>query len=266
MKGVQPAKISLSNVEKRFISAQGVEQTALSHVDLDIDCGEFVCLVGPSGCGKTTLVNLMAGFDQPSSGAVFIDGKAVTGPNPDHIVIFQDYGLFPWKSVLENVQFGLMARGFNATEVRKQALASLDLVDMSASADKHPHELSGGMKQRVAIARALAVEPSVLFMDEPFAALDVFSRLRLQDELLHVWEKKRPTVVLVTNDLDEAIQVAQKVVLLTPGPGRIQRILDVSLSYPRNRTQDDFTIFRRKLYEEFHLAHQQMANDSAPLR
>jgi len=170
----QPAKISLSNVEKHFLSAQGFERKALSHVHLEVGCGEFVCLVGPSGCGKTTLLNLMAGFDQPSSGTIFIDGKPVTGPDPDHILIFQDYGLFPWKSVLDNVQFGLMARGFNVTEARKQALASLELVDLGSAADKHPHELSGGMKQRVAIARALAVEPSVLFMDEPFAALDAF--------------------------------------------------------------------------------------------
>lgn len=260
MTAAQSTKISLHGVEKRFISAQGIDQAALSRVDLEIGAGEFVCLVGPSGCGKTTLINLMAGFEQPSSGTVVIDGKPVTAPDPDHIMIFQDYGLFPWKTVLDNVQFGLRSRGLAVTEAKERALASLDLVDLRQSANKHPHELSGGMKQRVAIARALAVKPTVLFMDEPFAALDAFTRLHLQDELLRIWKERRPTVVFVTHDLDEAITLGQRVVLMAPAPGRIQRVLDVPLSYPRERTRDDFAIFRRELFEEFHLVHQQAAN------
>lgn len=249
-------KIVLKEVEKRFRSARGEEQIALSRLDLEIGAGEFVCLVGPSGCGKTTLINLMAGFDRPSEGEVTVDGRPVSGPDPDHIMIFQEYGLYPWRSVLGNVLFGLQARGIPAAEARTRALATLELVGLKAAADKHPHELSGGMKQRVAIARALAVEPSVLFMDEPFAALDAFTRLHLQDELLRLWQEKRPTVVFVTHDLDEAIALGQRVVLMAPAPGRIQRILEVSLPHPRDRTQDDFALFRRELFTEFHLVHQ----------
>jgi NitT/TauT family transport system ATP-binding protein len=252
-------KIQLHGVEKRFSSARGEEQIALSQVDLEIGAGEFVCLVGPSGCGKTTLVNLMAGFEHPSCGSVLIDGKQVIGTVPDHIMIFQDYGLYPWRTVLGNVMFGLEARRVPAAEARDKAEASLDLVGLRHAANKHPHELSGGMKQRVAIARALAVEPSVLFMDEPFAALDAFTRLHLQDELLRIWNGKKPTVVFVTHDLDEAITLGQRIVLMAPGPGRVQRILDIPLSYPRERTRNDFAQFRRELFEEFHLVHQQAA-------
>jgi NitT/TauT family transport system ATP-binding protein len=254
-------KIALRGVEKHFASARGEDQTALSQVDLDIATGEFICLVGPSGCGKTTLINLMAGFEKPSVGTVTIDGRPVTGPDPDHIMIFQDYGLFPWRSVLDNILFGLQAREVPASEAHGRARAALELVGLQAAAGKHPHELSGGMKQRVAIARALAVEPSVLFMDEPFAALDTFTRLHLQDELLSLWQEKRPTVVFVTHDLDEAIALGQRVVLMAPGPGRIQRVLNVELAYPRERTGSDFTVFRRELFEEFHLVHRQAAGE-----
>jgi NitT/TauT family transport system ATP-binding protein len=174
-------------------------------------------------------------------------------------MIFQDYGLYPWKSVLGNVLFGLRARNIAAAEARERAHAALDMVGLRTAADKHPHELSGGMKQRVAIARALAVEPDILFMDEPFAALDAFTRIHLQDELLRIWQERRPTVVFVTHDLDEAITLGQRVVLMAPKPGRIQRVIDIPLPYPRERTQDNFALFRRQLFEEFHLVHRQAA-------
>ena len=198
----------------------------------------------------------MAGFEQPSAGTLTIDGRPVTGPDPDHILIFQDYGLFPWRTVLGNVLFGLEARGVAPVQARARAQETLQLVGLSAAAGKHPHELSGGMKQRVAIARALAVEPSVLFMDEPFAALDAFTRLRLQDELLGLWQAQRSTVVFVTHDLDEAIALGQRVVLMAAGPGRIQRVIDIDLPYPRERTSDAFARVRRDLFAEFHLVHQ----------
>lgn len=258
-----PVKIRLDGVEKRFRSARGDELVALSRLDLEIGAGEFVCLVGPSGCGKTTLINLMAGFDRPTAGAVAIDGRPVTGPDPDHIMIFQDYGLYPWKTVLGNVLFGLQAKGVKGSEARERARAYLDLVGLGKFAGSHPHELSGGMKQRVAIARALAVEPSVLFMDEPFAALDAFTRLRLQDEVLRLWEEKRPTVVFVTHDLDEAIYLGGRVVLMAPDPGRVSKILPVHLPRPCDRTSDDFAAYRRKLFEEFHLVHRQAAGEGA---
>jgi len=250
-------KIKLSAVEKRFISACGDEQIALSQLDLEIESGEIVCLVGPSGCGKTTIINLMAGFEKPYSGSVQIDGKPVSGPDPDHIMIFQDYGLYPWRTVLGNVLFGLQAKGISPGEASDKAMEALELVGLVSAKDKHPHELSGGMKQRVSIARALAVEPSVLFMDEPFAALDAFTRLHLQDELLRIWQEKRPTIVFVTHDLDEAITLGQRVVLMAPNPGRIQRVMDVKLSYPRERTESNFASFRKELFEEFHLVHRQ---------
>jgi len=252
-----PVKIRLDGVEKRFRSARGGELVALSRLDLEIGAGEFVCLVGPSGCGKTTLINLMAGFDRPTAGTVAIDGRPVTGPDPDHIMIFQDYGLYPWKTVLGNVIFGLQAKGVKGSAARERARAYLDLVGLSKFAGSHPHELSGGMKQRVAIARALAVEPSVLFMDEPFAALDAFTRLRLQDEVLRLWEEKRPTVVFVTHDLDEAIYLGGRVVLMAPDPGRVSKVLKVNLPRPCDRTSDDFAAYRKELFEEFHLVHRQ---------
>ena len=251
----QIVKIRLSGVEKCFQSSRGEEQVALSELDLDIRSGEFVCLVGPSGCGKTTLVNLIAGFETPSKGHVLIDGNPVNAPDSDHIMIFQDYGLYPWRTVLGNVLFGLQARGIPAAEAREKALAALDLVGLQQARDKHPHELSGGMKQRVSIARALAVGPSVLFMDEPFAALDAFTRLHLQDELLRIWQEKQPTIVFVTHDLDEAITLGQKIILMAPNPGRIQRVLDVKLGYPRERTDSSFAVLRKELFEEFHLVH-----------
>lgn len=255
-------KIRLRGAGKSFRNGSGEEQLALAPVDLEIAAGEFVCLVGPSGCGKTTLLNLLAGFESPSSGKVEIDGQPVVGPHANRIMIFQDYGLYPWKSVLANVLFGLQARGIAPAEAQARGLQALELVGLQAAARKHPHELSGGMKQRVAIARALAVQPDLLFMDEPFAALDAFTRLHLQDELLRIWQESRTTVVFVTHDLDEAITLGQRVVLMAPKPGRIQRVIDVPLAYPRERTRDDFARFRRELYEEFHLVHRQAAVDA----
>ena len=250
-------KIRCVGLEKRYGSVRSGEQVAVTGVDLGIQAGEFVCLVGPSGCGKTTLLQMMAGFESPSAGCLTIDGRAVLGPDPDRILIFQDYGLFPWRTVLGNVLFGLEARGVPAEEARARAQETLQLVGLTAAAHKHPHEISGGMKQRVAIARALAVAPSVLFMDEPFAALDAFTRLRLQDELLDLWQTRRTTVVFITHDLEEAIALGQRVFLMAAGPGRLQRVIDIDLPYPRERTSDAFASLRRELFEEFHLVHRE---------
>lgn len=256
-------KISLQAAEKRYLSPQGVPLVALAPVTLEIASGEFVCLVGPSGCGKTTLINLMAGFEKPSAGTVTIDGRPVTGTDPDHIMIFQEYGLYPWRTVLGNVLFALEAKGLKGREALKKATEYVELVGLTKASHSFPHQLSGGMKQRVAIARALAVEPSVLFLDEPFGALDAFTRMYLQDELLRLWQEKRPTVVFVTHDLDEAVYLGGRVVLMAPGPGRVQKVIKVPLSWPRERLGDGLGRYRRELFEEFHLVHKQAAAEAS---
>jgi len=255
-------KISLQAAEKIYSSPQGEDVIALAPVSLDIAPGEFVCLVGPSGCGKTTLINLMAGFEKSSAGTVTIDGRPVRGTDPDHIMIFQDYGLYPWRTVLGNVLFALEAKGLKGKAAVEKAMEYIELVGLTKFITSFPHQLSGGMKQRVAIARALAVEPSVLFLDEPFGALDAFTRMYLQDELLRLWQEKRPTVVFVTHDLDEAVYLSGRVVLMAPAPGRVQRIIDIPLSWPRDRLGDSLGKYRRELFKEFHLVHQQAAEEA----
>jgi NitT/TauT family transport system ATP-binding protein len=256
------SKIILRNAEKQYSSPQGEAVIALAPVNLEISDGEFVCLVGPSGCGKTTLINLMAGFEKSSAGTVIIDGRPVTGTNPDHIMIFQEYGLYPWRTVLGNVLFALEAKGIRGRAAEEKAAEYIELVGLSKFTKSFPHQLSGGMKQRVAIARALAVEPSVLFLDEPFGALDTFTRMYLQDELLRLWQEKRPTVVFVTHDLDEAVYLGGRVVLMAPGPGRVQRVIDIPLPWPRDRIGEGLGKYRRELFEEFHLVHQQAAGEA----
>jgi NitT/TauT family transport system ATP-binding protein len=258
----RPPKILLQAAEKTYSSLQGEDVIALAPVDLEITSGEFVCLVGPSGCGKTTLINLMAGFEKTSSGTVTIDGRQVKGTDPNHIMIFQEYGLYPWRTVLGNVLFALEAKGIKGKAAIEKAKEYIELVGLTKSIDSFPLQLSGGMKQRVAIARALAVEPSVLFLDEPFGALDTFTRMYLQDELLRLWQEKRPTVVFVTHDLDEAVYLGGRVVLMAPGPGRVQRVIDIPLPWPRERIGENLAKYRRELFEEFHLVHQQATGEA----
>lgn len=254
--------ISLQAAEKRYPSPQGNDVVALAPVTLEIGTGEFVCLVGPSGCGKTTLINLMAGFEKPSAGMVTIDGRPVRGTDPDHIMIFQEYGLYPWRTVLGNVLFALEAKGLKGRAALEKATEYIELVGLTKAINNFPHQLSGGMKQRVAIARALAVEPSVLFLDEPFGALDAFTRMYLQDELLRLWQEKKPTVVFVTHDLDEAVYLGGRVVLMAPGPGRVQRVIDIPLPWPRERISEGLGRYRRELFEEFHLVHKEAAGEA----
>jgi NitT/TauT family transport system ATP-binding protein len=244
-------KVRIEQVSKTFISNDNVPQTVLSEVNLRITDGEFLCLLGPSGCGKTTLMNLIAGFEKPTTGSIIIDGQLVVRPHPKHITIFQDYGLFPWRTVLDNVLFGLEAKGIEKKEARKIAKDYLDLVGLTAAAEQFPRQLSGGMKQRVSIARALAVEPDILLMDEPFGALDAFTRYRLQDEILRIWQEKKPTIIFVTHDIDEAIYLGQKVVIMAPNPGRIQTILPIDLSKPADRSGEEFGTYRREIFRSF---------------
>jgi NitT/TauT family transport system ATP-binding protein len=209
----------------------GAHVTAVEDVSLAVAEGEFVSLVGPSGCGKTTILNTIAGFIPASGGEILVDGHAVSGPGPDRGVVFQSFALFPWKTVLANVGFGLKMRGISRTERDRIAREYLDLVGLGDAADRYPNELSGGMQQRVGVVRALANSPDVLLMDEPFASVDAQTRMTLQEELTRIWQERRPTIVFVTHDVSEAVFLSDRVVLLSKG--RVLEEVDVPLSRPR---------------------------------
>ena len=229
-----PVKVQIKNVVKVFNGRNG-EMVALNGVSLDIHENEFVCVVGPSGCGKSTLLNIIAGLLEPTSGEVYCDGKLVEGTGTDRGVVFQQYALFPWLTVKKNVRFALEMRGIKGKEADELAMKYLEKVDLVKFADHYPKELSGGMKQRVAISRAYAAEPQVLLMDEPFGALDAQTRTQLQSELLETWERDRKTCFFITHDVDEAIILAQKVIVMSARPGRIKEIIDIDIPYPRGQ-------------------------------
>lgn len=227
-------KVKIDNVEKKFSVRDG-EIVALNGVSLDIMENEFICVVGPSGCGKSTLLNIIAGLYEPTSGHVYVDGQEVDGPGPERGVVFQQYGLFPWLTVKENIEFGLKLQGVSKEKSSKESQKYMEMVDLTAFANAYPKELSGGMKQRVAIARAYAVNPKVLLMDEPFGALDAQTRTQLQTELLETWEKEQKTCFFITHDVDEAIILAQRVIIMSARPGRIKEIVDIDIPYPRTQ-------------------------------
>ena len=227
-------KVKIDNVRRVFNTRNG-EMIALNGVSLDIMENEFICVVGPSGCGKSTLLNIIAGLVDPSSGQVYCDGKEVVGTGTERGVVFQQYALFPWMTVLKNVMFGLNLKGIKGKEAEEIAMKYIKMVQLEDFVNHYPKELSGGMKQRVAIARAYAVNPSILLMDEPFGALDAQTRTQLQTELLETWEKERKTCFFITHDVDEAIILAQKVIIMSARPGRIKEIVDINIPYPRTQ-------------------------------
>lgn len=231
--GATPPTVHVDDVSRRFVTRRQ-DTTALSHVSLEIREGEFVCLVGPSGCGKSTLLNLVAGFDRPGEGSVMVDGTPIRGPGPERIVVFQEPALFPWMNVQSNVEFGLRLAGQSRDERRARAERFLQLVGLSQFKRSFVHELSGGMKQRVQLARSLAVDPRILLMDEPFAALDAQTRDTLQDELQRIWVDTGKTILFVTHNVREAVLLADRVVVMSPLPGRIKRVLDVPFAHPRS--------------------------------
>jgi NitT/TauT family transport system ATP-binding protein len=249
---VQEPLISLRGVGKSFKDGQ---VRALHDISFDVRAGEFVSLVGPSGCGKTTLLRLINGLIAVDEGEVLVMGQRPE-PGPDLAMVFQSSRLLPWRSVTGNIEFALALRGLNRKEQRQRALALLGAVGLRDFADAYPHELSGGMQQRVGLARALAVEPKVLLMDEPFAALDAMTREVLRGELLRMWARRRMAIVFVTHDIDEAILLSQRIVLLRPRPGRVDEIVDVSLPEPRwqldPRTLPAFAAMRQHLWERIH--------------
>ena len=229
--------ISIAGLSKSFATRQGVAHPALADISLDVAAGEFVSILGPSGCGKSTLLYIVGGFVQPSEGTVTVGGKPVTGPGPDRGPVFQEFALFPWKTVLGNVMYGLLEQGVAKPDAEAQARALISLVHLSGYEKFYPKELSGGMKQRVAIARTLAYRPSILLMDEPFGALDAHTRTGLQRELLEIWERDRKTVLFVTHSVEEAVFLSDRVVVLTRSPGRIKTAISIDLPRPRRRAE-----------------------------
>ncbi|WP_292380578.1 ABC transporter ATP-binding protein [Mesorhizobium sp.] len=244
-------KIVFDKVTRRFDLSDN-SFIALDRLSLDIADGEFVTVVGPSGCGKSTALNIAAGLLRPSEGSVLVDGKAVEGPGPERGMIFQQYALFPWLTVRQNVEFGLHIKGEEAARRRQIAERFIDLVGLRDFADALPKTLSGGMKQRCAIARAYAVDPSILLMDEPFGALDALTRVQLQDQLLDTWSRERRTVMFITHDVDEAVYLANRVIVMAARPGRLKEIIDVPLPYPRTeeiRLSAEFMTIRNRVWQ-----------------
>ncbi|MFK5689142.1 ABC transporter ATP-binding protein [Ornithinimicrobium sp. LYQ92] len=258
------AKISVQDVRKTF-QLKNEEFVALEKVSLDIADNEFVTVVGPSGCGKSTLMNILAGLETPTSGHALVNGKEVSGPGPDRGVIFQQYALFPWLTVRKNVEFGLKVAGVPNPERRERVDYFIRMVGLEQFADALPKMLSGGMKQRCAIARAYAVDPSILLMDEPFGALDALTRVKLQEQLLETWNTEKRTVMFITHDVDEAVFLANRVVVMAARPGRIYDVIDVDIPYPRAedvRLSPEFGELRNRVWHSVY--HQKPGTVAGP--
>lgn len=241
--------IDVDGVSQLFATRDGEPTWALWRTSLSVSAGEFVCLIGPSGCGKTTLLHLIAGFIQPSQGSVRFAGAEVKAPGPDRGVVFQEYALFAWMTARQNVEFGLRMRGVAKGERRERASEALTRVGLDRATDRYPHELSGGMRQRVAVARALVNEPRVLLMDEPFAAVDAITRSTLQQDLIRLWQQTGISIVFVTHNIDEAVFLAQRVVVMKPHPGSVKSIMPIDMAYPRLRSSKEFGVAFAELSE-----------------
>ena len=246
--------LEVSHLEKTFDTPQGTV-TALKDINFKTHRREFVCVIGPSGCGKSTLIRTLAGLEFPSSGEVLLDGKAVREPGPDRGMVFQGYTLFPWLTVKQNVMFGLEMSGQTKSTAGGEALDWLELVGLSRFADSYPHQLSGGMKQRVAIARALANKPRILLMDEPFGALDAQTRAHMQQNLMEIWRNIDVTILFITHDLDEAIYLADRILVLKANPGEVEEMIEVPVPRPRSPEQfieAEFLATKKRLEELIH--------------
>jgi NitT/TauT family transport system ATP-binding protein len=231
----------------------GKRTHVLDDISLEVRPGEFVCLLGPSGCGKSTLLNAMAGFLSPTSGEIRVDGVAVRKPDPRRIFVFQERGAFPWLTVEGNIGFGLFK--LSRAEREQRIAHYVKMVGLEGFEKTYPHELSGGMKQRLEVARALAVNPDMLFLDEPFGALDSITRLIMRGELLRIWEAERKTIIFVTHDIDEAVQLADRVVVMSARPAKIQRIVDVDIPHPRDISSPHYLELRDGIFQQIGLAH-----------
>lgn len=241
------------------LTVRGVEmqyggKRVLEPIDLDVAEGEFICLLGPSGCGKSTFLQIVAGFHTPTAGTVKIDDTPVKGPDPRRIFVFQERGVFPWLTVADNIAFGLQK--LSAEERAKRIKHYVELVGLEGFEHAYPHELSGGMKQRVEVARALAVDPDMLFLDEPFGALDSMTRLTMRSELLRIWQAAKKTILFVTHDVEESVQLADRVVVMSARPAKIQRIVEIDIPRPRDISAPRYLELRDSILAEIGLAHE----------
>lgn len=253
-------RVEISHISRKFVREGDLSVLAIDDASLSIADDEFISFVGPSGCGKTTLLRIIAGLDKASSGSVMVDGMEILGPGPRVGMVFQEYSLFPWRSVLSNVAFGLQMKGIQKEERIRIARSYIHLVGLDQFEKSYPYELSGGMRQRVAIARALANDPDLLLMDEPFGALDAQTRNKMQAELLTIWNQSKKTILFVTHSVDEAIFLSDRIVVMSPRPGRIRTVIQVSIPRPRDRTEPEFGALRREILSLIDDSSQQ-AND-----
>jgi ABC-type nitrate/sulfonate/bicarbonate transport system ATPase subunit len=251
----EASSLRIREVRKSFPlpDEPGTRRAALEDISLSVAAGELVSLVGPSGCGKSTLLRLVAGLDTPDSGELTVGAEPITGPNAERGLVFQDPNLFPWLTVRRNIEAGLVARHV-LQEKRHEVEEFMRLVGLESFSGAYPHHLSGGMAQRVALARALINHPKVLLLDEPLGALDAFTRMRMQDEVLRIWQARRTTMLLVTHDIDEAIYMSDRIVIMTQRPGRLERTIPVALARPRDRSSADFLQLRGEILELLHFA------------
>ena len=245
--------LTLEHISKRFASRPGsaTHLQVLDNVHLDIAPGEFISIVGASGCGKSTLLRLILGLDEKYDGRILLDGKPIQGTGLERGIVFQDHRLFPWLNVEQNVAVGLKNSPLSAAQKRETVREHIELVGLQDFIDAYPHQISGGMAQRVAIARGLVNRPRVLLLDEPLGALDALTRARLQGELQHIWAREKITMILVTHDVDEAVFLGDRVVVMQPNPGRIRRVLDIDLPRPRNRSDSRFIALRDDVLSDF---------------
>nr|WP_321349647.1 ABC transporter ATP-binding protein [uncultured Methanoregula sp.] len=241
--------LEIRNLNQSFLREDGSRLIVLDNLNFEVKDKEFICILGSSGCGKTTLLRLIAGLDEAKDGSIIIDGEETKGQNPKVGMVFQEYSLFPWRTVIDNIAFGLEMRGVSKEDRYMVAEWYLDLVNLAQFRDSYPSELSGGMRQRVAVARALTLDPVLLLMDEPFGALDAQTRNKLQQELLQIWEKTKKMIVFITHSVDEAVYLSDRIIVMTPRPGRICKIFPVPLPRPRDRTSVEFAQVRRDVLD-----------------
>ena len=256
-------QISIQHVNKVFKTDHS-EVVALRDINIEIPQGQLVCLLGPSGCGKSTLLNAVAGFSLPSTGSILVDGKAVTEPGPDRGMVFQEYALFPWMTVAQNIAFGLKDKNIPAQQIADKVSSLLDKLKLGEFRDRYPKDLSGGMRQRVAIARVLALDSPVLLMDEPFGALAALTRRTLQEELLRIWAEWKKTILFVTHSIDESIFLADRIIVLSYRPGTVKKDVTVTLPRPRDASSEEFGALRREL--SLLVMEEQQRHDDAEVR